>query len=282
MNEYYLNMAGLNLVLQTPWEITISDRMRPFLCEQSGDSPCYIRLCTCKSLPEMGKTGQWYGMAWYEQTPLGRQIFHCDKTGGTPFGMARLQPDGNVSLWVKEGCEGYFSGTAGIFNRIGPEALLLQHGALLLHSSLVRFGGGAIVFAGPSGVGKSTQAALWQQHLGAEVLNGDRTVLRCQNEIWTGYGSPYAGTSGIYRNESAPVGALVVLNQAKDNTLERITAMQALRRCWPELSVHRWDQGFVEKSMDLFLRFAQQIPVYMLSCRPDREAVLLLKEELGL
>ena len=138
------------------------------------------------------------------------------------------------------------------------------------------------MFAGPSGVGKSTQAALWQQHLGAEVLNGDRTVLRCQNEIWTGYGSPYAGTSGIYRNESAPVGALVVLNQAKDNTLERITAMQALRRCWPELSVHRWDQDFVEKSMDLFLRFAQQIPVYMLSCRPDREAVLLLKEELGL
>lgn len=282
MNAYYLNLAGLNLVLESPWEITVSDRIRPFLCEKPSSPDCCIQILSCKTLPEMGKTGQWHAMAWYEQNPLGMQIFHCDKAGGTPFGMTRLQPDGNVTLWVLEGCEGYFSGTAGIFNRIGLEALLLQHEALLLHSSLVRFGDAAIAFAGPSGVGKSTQAALWQQHLGADILNGDRTVLRSQNGKWIGYGSPYAGTSGIYRNEAAPVRALVVLGQAKENTLLKITAMQALRHCWSELSVHRWDQRFVEKSMDLFLRFAQQIPIYQLSCRPDREAVLLLKEELGL
>ena len=58
-----------------------------------------------------------------------------------------------------------------------------------------------ILFSGPSGIGKSTQAALWQRYAGAEIVNGDRALVR--PDTGTVSGVFYAGTSGISRNVTA-------------------------------------------------------------------------------
>lgn len=54
--------------------------------------------------------------------------------------------------------------------------LCLQRGLLPLHASCVTFGGRTIAFAGPSGVGKSTMAALLLAR-GAKLLSDDVTVI---------------------------------------------------------------------------------------------------------
>jgi hypothetical protein len=153
---------------------------------------------------------------------------------------------------------------------------------LLLHASLIEYKGIALAFTGPSGVGKSTQADLWHRCAGAQILNGDRAALRKEIHGWQAYGSPYAGSSGIYINRSAPLKALIVLRQGKENNLQPLGYTEALRCLYQELTVHYWERDFVAAATDLCLDLLENIPVYLLECRPEDSAVQLLKEGLKL
>lgn len=97
---------------------------------------------------------------------------------------------------------------------------------------------------------------------------------------WQAFGLPYAGSSGVYRNESVPISALVVLRQGKENRLRSLTRGEAFARLFPEVTVHRWDPDFVQDTMDTLLAALDALPVYLLECRPDREAVELLREQM--
>lgn len=101
-------------------------------------------------------------------------------------------------------------------------------------------------------------------------------------EGWTAYGSPYAGTSGIYRDDSAPLAAIVVLRQAGENRLQPLTAAEAFRHLYPEVSIHHWDAGFATAATDLCLDLLGQVPVYLLECLPDADAALVLQKGLAL
>ena len=41
------------------------------------------------------------------------------------------------------------------------------------------------------------------------------------------HGSPYCGTSGICKNISAPIGAIVILSQADKNKIRRAKTIEA-------------------------------------------------------
>lgn len=47
-----------------------------------------------------------------------------------------------------------------------------------MHASLVEKDGEGVLFLGPSGMGKSTQARLWKSALDADFISGDRPGLR--------------------------------------------------------------------------------------------------------
>ena len=178
------------------------------------------------------------------------------------------------------GKEEYMDYARNLIMLMDIEATLLDLGALILHASLVRWEGRGIVFSAPSGTGKSTQAELWEHFAGAEILNGDRAAIREKDGIWKGYGLPYAGTSGIYRNESAPLTAIVALRQAKENRIRRIYGAEAFRYLYPETMIHRWDPDFERRAADLLLKVISDTPVFLLECLPDREAVGILKAEM--
>ena len=281
MTEYYLTLAGLRTVLRTPKEITISENLRPFLCSPQEHIDCTIELQPCDRLPSFSD-GVWNGPEFYDYCEGVLRNFHCDTKDGEAFAVTQLFENGNIQIQVLPEYLHYFSGSAGIFNRIGMETLLLQYFGLLLHASLIKFDGNAIAFAGPSGIGKSTQANLWQQHLGAQIINGDRAVLRKTADGWFAYGSPYAGTSGIYKNDSAPLSAIVFLSQAEENHLQTLNPTEAFRHLYPELSIHHWDKQFVTQATDIALSLLADVPVYWLQCRPDQSAVALTKKGLML
>lgn len=282
MKNYHLILAGLRVVLRTPHEITISESLQPFLCQEHDEIDCAIELHPCAQLPALSDDGVWHGMECYDYYQGNRRIFHCNGPHTAAFAVTQFFDNGNIQISVLPDYLSYFTGTAGIFNRIGMETLLLQHCGLLLHAALVKYNGKAIAFSGPSGVGKSTHADIWCTCLGAHIINGDRAALRNGKEGWHAYGSPYAGTSGIYKNDSAPLAAIVLLKQAKENRICRLTQAEAFRYIYPELSVHHWERSFVINVTDLCLQLLAEIPVYMLECRPEESAALLVKKSLKL
>ena len=160
------------------------------------------------------------------------------------------------------------------------EDILLRHSGLLLHSSFIRCQGKAVLFSAPCGTGKSTQAELWEKYEGADIINGDRSGLRRLDCGWAAFGLPYAGSSGIYRNENAPLAAVILLRQAEENRLRRMKAVEVFPDLYREITVHRWDRNFVSESTELLLQLLCEIPVYLLECRPDQEAVQLVRDEI--
>lgn len=282
MKDYYLHLAGLRTHLRTPHDITISDRLHPFLCAAPTAIDCTITVQPLPVLPTPSAEGVWYGLEYYDCAQGSLRVFHCHQPQGDPFAVTVTNPHGDVTVDVLPEYLSYFTGSSGIFNRIGMETLLLQHDGLLLHASLIQYGHRAIAFSGPSGVGKSTQARLWHTHQGATILNGDRAALRRQDGVWTAYGSPYAGTSGIYRHGSAPLEAVVVLRQGQENCLERLSVTAGVSALYPETSIHHWDPHFVAPATDLLLSLATDVPVYRLTCLPNADAVTLLKKGLSL
>ena len=201
MKDYYFTLAGLRTVLCVPFEISISESMQPFLCASHQETDCTITLRPCAQLPSLSNNGVWRGLEYYDCHQGNLRTFHCNAPRAAAFAVTEHFENGNIEMRVSPDYLSYFTGTAGIFNRIGMETLLLQHQGLLLHASLINYKGKAIAFAGPSGIGKSTQADIWHTFLGADIINGDRAALRKERDHWYAYGCPYAGTSGIYKND---------------------------------------------------------------------------------
>lgn len=191
-----------------------------------------------------------------------------------------LRKNGKNSLFFPQTLLERFQNQCTLSLLLGAEAIFLRHDCLLLHSSVVELQGKTLLFCGAPGIGKSTQAGLWEQYLGARIINGDRCVIARRDSGFFGCGSPYSGSSGILSNREAPIGAIVLLGQAEENRLHRLSPSEAFRRIFRELTVNTWDSEFMEHCLSLLTQLVQTLPVYELHCRPDEEAVLLTKKEI--
>lgn len=278
---YYYQICGIKIRCDIPFALRITEESEPFLCQPfEPDVDFQFEPVLQLTLPEEG--GTWVVNSCYVTCADGYEVYHCPVRGQPPYAQVRYS-DRNPHLLVCEyvlGMESSLSYSRNVIDLMGLELLLLRNDSLLLHSSLVRWEGKAVLFTAPSGTGKSTQAELWKTYENADILNGDRAALRRYGDTWCAWGLPYAGSSGIFRNESAPIAAIVYLRQAKQNRIYRIFSIEAMRLIYPELTIHRWDAGFVNRAVDLFLALTNQIPVYILECLPDAGAVQVLQEQL--
>lgn len=161
-----------------------------------------------------------------------------------------------------------------LFRGMGLEFLMAVNRRIILHSSYIAWKGKGIVFSAPSGTGKSTQAELWRKHRpGTEIINGDRSILTCERGIPEVYGLPLCGSSGIAVNKSFPLGAVVVLRQAKTNTVRRLGVREAVSLIYSECGRSLWDRDAAANVLDVVSEIAESVPVYCLSCLPHSSAV---------
>lgn len=272
VSTIYLSIAGLRWRLDSPLPLTVADRMTPFLTEE-GIADVTVCLSPCDTLPPAG--GVWQGLTCYGAG----ESWHADTPNGAPYAHIRREGKRLITIDYLPTATDAFSGTGGVFNHIGVESILLSHGIAVLHASFIRYRDKAVLFCGKSGVGKSTQASLWQQHRGAEVLNGDRAAIRQVDGVWQAFGLPFAGTSGIYRCERAPLAAIVFPDHAPSTTLYTPDSSEAMRLLYPQISHRRTDPAQTVAVMD-FVTALLEVPLFCLPCTPDEGAVDLLHHTL--
>ena len=136
--------------------------------------------------------------------------------------------------------------------------------------------GKLVVISGPSGIGKSTQAALWQRYAGAEIVNGDRALVR--PDTGTVSGVFYAGTSGISRNVTAPLQAVALLEQGSENRITALRPQEAFARLLSQCAYYQRDAASAARMTELAALLVTNVPVRQLTCRADGDAVRTLEE----
>lgn len=166
----------------------------------------------------------------------------------------------------------------GVGNALSVEKTILSFGGLILHCSLIDWQGKGIMFSAPSQTGKSTQADLWEKHRGAKIINGDRGLIRATDEGIYAYGSPWAGSSSLYINERVPLSAIVMLRQAKENTIRKLDHSEAIGLFVQQSSLPVWQPELFEMGLATLEKIITNVPMYELSCLPDEGAVECLEK----
>lgn len=215
------------------------------------------------------------------ETKIGEERFIGIKGVEGFYACYREVNEKRANVWlVREQIEGLHIDPV-FTSLLALERHMIQRDQILLHCAYMEYNGDAILFSAPSETGKTTQANLWEKYRGSRTVNGDRALLGKMNGIWTAKGWPVCGTSEICYNENIPIGAIVMLSQAKENHVERIEGREAFVQIYSQITVNRWNREASMHTMDLLLDLMKQVPVYHLGCTISEEAVQCLEEALG-
>lgn len=278
---YCFEIAKCIIRLQVPEEMMIEQQFQPFRCNKTEGN--VITFLPQDYLPEIRGvdlvTEEDVTFSEYKMNGKYIRTFHGTGTKQAYAMLVQVRQEQWECRYLKE--YGYhFTTIDSCFRHIALERILMENQAMILHASLIQANGG-ILFTGVSGIGKSTQAELWKENENAEILNGDRTILRKEHGIWYGYGSPYAGSSKIYRNQGVPIKAIVSLGQSsEEDRCEYLGAGNAFKQIYSGLTINTWNRQFMDTVMGLVSDLCINIPVIYMKCRAQKSAVTCLKKML--
>lgn len=161
------------------------------------------------------------------------------------------------------------------------ERRMQQYNSLILHCAYLVYNQKAILFSAPSGIGKSTQAALWERYRGTYTVNGDRALLRKIEGQWNACGWPVCGSSGICKISDTPIRAIVMLKQGKKNSIKPLSPVQAFTLLFEQITINKWNRNYVQNVIGCIEDLVKYVSVYQLTCDISEEAVVCLEKEIS-
>ena len=151
-----------------------------------------------------------------------------------------------------------------------------QMGTMLMHASVIRWNGKGYLMTAPSGTGKSTHTRLWYDNIpGCDLMNDDNPVVRIIDGQAIVYGSPWSGKTPCYRNIQAPIGGLVRIQQRPENSIRKLSPVQAFCNLLPAMSNMKWDERVYKGVCDGISELIRLVGMYELGCLPNAEAAIL-------
>ena len=283
MNQQLLyEIAGHCMLITTPdAEMTarLIPTFRPFRVDSEGESNILFRFFgnTKISIPDntpddvMEADGLTFCVYHNEGSVTvcmkSKDIEHC-------FNISRNREIVTSDLTLTQRYESHF---LAYFLRTAFGMVSANHRTIKLHASVIEKKGKALVFMGKSGTGKSTHSRLWKEFVpGCTLLNDDEPIVRVLTDgAVRVYGAPCSGSTPCYRNAFAEVSAFVRLYQSSENKLTRLNGLNAFASVFQSAAILRSDKENRELTISTVNDILEQVAVYKLDNRPDREAVSL-------
>lgn len=283
--DIYLRIANLNIKISAYFFDKLADCLTPFIVDYHGqniDLEYVIEVVDVPIEPK-GKLllSNSYNRIFFDGNRYtGVYSFHKFLDSKFEYYTIFGNHDSVIKIYIQSGT--FVTKDLGqrIPKMILFDYMIVQCGRILMHGSIVDYRGNGIIFTGESGMGKSTQAGLWEKYKSAKILNGDRVVLENRGDKTLAHGSPYAGSSDIFLNEHVPLKAIVLLGQSSENLIKKISGRQAFLMMYPRFSIPTWNRENMDLCMNFILDIIKKIPIYYLSCKPDFSAVEVLYNEL--
>lgn len=285
------NIAGVHMRLHSDNRY-LSDRMKIFENRSTANVDLYADIWRCNYIEEpkgkmivdefvkwMKKDDEGGGFHVYRKDMNDRHVLaHIDINRDWSHNTIKclnIKSDNTEALVGREDWTEYYS-----FMLMGIvfRNRLLNMGGIVIHASSIDWKGKGILFTAPSGTGKSTHVRLWEKYIGDEVtvVNDDTPAIRFFEGVPTLCGTPWSGSSDKFANKRVPVGAIVVLKQADENSIVKLTAIEALPQIMPRVFLPYFDMELMEKAYTVLEGIIKQAPIYLLRCTPEKQAMELV------
>ena len=144
---------------------------------------------------------------------------------------------------------------------------------ILLHCAILEYDGKGYAFLGKSGTGKSTHSRLWKRYLSTpKMINGDKPILEFKENGFIAHGTPWKGKEAWGTKSSVPLCGLCFLEQAKENSIRRLTPSEVSMRLFLQILIPENPEN-AEATLELADKLISTTPAYLLKCNISEEAV---------
>ena len=140
-----------------------------------------------------------------------------------------------------------------------------------IHGACVELGDYAVIFTGPSGVGKSTRAQAWVDGLSACWISGDRPAVRIEKDRCVACGVPWDGKEQIFRDVEKPLKCILEVRRSSVNYVRKLSREQARKLIAQQAFVPMWDTDAAFAAMANVREMVDRVPVYRVFCGPEPE-----------
>lgn len=282
------NIANRNINIECENEY-LTNRLNPFMTKTHDKPDMQITIERCKNLSEpKGKVVVDDKVVWIKRDEAdGFHVIRKDES--QKYMLAHLETDiGWNDVKIKcldipkarteeSNWDDFYSF---VLTGIAFRNNIINNEGIVVHSSSISWNGKGLLFTAPSGTGKSTHVRLWEQYFkgAVTVVNDDTPAVRIIDNIPMLCGTPWSGSSDKFANERIPLCAIVILEQAPQNSIRRLTPIEALPKMMPRCFLPYFDEKLMEKAYIVIEKLLNTIPIYFLQCRPDKEAMELVHQ----
>ena len=274
----YFQIAGITVCMESDLdfsEVKFRKEFKPFAVAGPGEDNVTLRHHF--ELPDL--TGQDLGKTVYRKVPwaisrkgdkwfyLGIKseakeielqwvgIFNADHTDAVICSPKCLKDI------VRKTSQGWYSLSLFPTDQIWLAPLLADRSAVLLHSAGVILNGQGLLFVGHSDAGKSTTVTMLREC--TEILCDDRNVARCRDDGWYVHGTWCHGDVADVSSASAPLRAILFLQQDRCNEILPLTDRMAIWRLLlgtliKSVVTAEWWQ----KEIDILQQIIRDVPCY--------------------
>lgn len=160
--------------------------------------------------------------------------------------------------------------TLSVYRKIADN--LLRFDAFLMHGAVIGLNGFAYMFTAPSGVGKTTHTNFWLKAFpDAFMINGDKPILRFENDKVFACGTPWAGKEGLNKNISLPLKSICILTRGDKNEITPV----GFSSIYPVIIGQTYRPKAAEdmnRTMRFIKKLGESTKFYLLKCNLDPNA----------
>ena len=153
--------------------------------------------------------------------------------------------------------------------------LLAERNGIIIHGSGLVFKEKGYLFVGHSEAGKTTMVKIFNHH--AKILNDDRMIVRKEESGFYLYGTPWHGEVSLVASHRVSLKAILFLNQAKENRIERTEGLEVFKRLYgctiKPLVTERW----AKNALNICQSLSREVPCYDLYFDKSREVIPVIE-----
>ena len=153
-------------------------------------------------------------------------------------------------------------------------------GAVMIHSSCIKYKDSAILFSADSGTGKSTHTGLWKELYkdDVEFINDDKPILRIKEDGVYAYGTPWSGKTDLNNNISSKLKGIVLLERGEVNTINEVELSDVIKQVFANIIIPIENEEIASLALSKYNEILSIVPLYRLKCNISLEAPKVVKD----